>query len=115
MVRNILTAIPKHTLCLALLASLVVISAGQTSTPTGVIRLRVRVASGDGTKAKGLARKRFFLIKGSLNDTKGLMQNIEQRPVVSRDCFYRSIGASKALIAWLKESDCESIYCREVE
>ena len=115
MVRNILTAIPKRALCLALLASLAVISAAQTSTPTGVIRLRVRVASGDGTKAKGLARKRFFLIKGSLDENKSLMQSIEQRPIVSRDCFYRSIGASEALIAWLKESDCESIYCREVE
>ena len=85
----------------------------------GVIRLRVRVGSGDGTKAKGLARKRFFLIKGSLAENKGLLQiplqDSGQRPVLSRDCYYRSIGASEALIAWLKQSDCESVYCREVE
>lgn len=83
--------------------------------PTGVIRLRVRVATGDETKAAGLSRKRFFLIKGSLEQNKALIQTIEQQPVISRDCYYRSIGASEALIAWLKQKDCESVYCREVE
>lgn len=81
----------------------------------GVIRLRVRVATGDGTKAAGLSRKRFFLIKGSLEQNKALIQAIEQQPVISRDCYYRSQGASEALISWLKEKDCESVYCREVE
>jgi len=80
-----------------------------------VIRLRVRVATGDGTKATGLSRKRFFLIKGSLEQNKTLIQMIEQQSMVSRDCYYRGIGASDALIAWLKEKDCESVYCREVE
>ena len=80
----------------------------------GVIRLRVRVATGDGTKATGLSRKRFFLIKGSLEQNNSLVQAIEQQPVISRDCYYRSIGASEALIAWLKQKDCESVYCREV-
>lgn len=86
-----------------------------TSQPTGVIRLRVRVATGDGAKATGLSRKRFFLIKGSLDQNKTLVQSIEQQFAVSRDCYYRSIGASEALIAWLKLKDCESVYCREVE
>src|SRR5205807_1623253 len=81
----------------------------------GVIRLRVRVADGEGPKAKGLARKRFYLIKGSLDENKSLFQSIERRPIVSRDCYYRGIGASEALIHWLRESDCESVYCREVE
>jgi hypothetical protein len=85
----------------------------QPADARGVIRLRVRV--GEGTKAKGLSRKRFFLIKGSLADNQALVQSIEQRPMVSRDCYYRSIGASEALIAWLKQGDCESVYCREVE
>ena len=82
---------------------------------TGVIRLRVRVATGDGIKAAGLSRKRFFLIKGSLEQNTALVQTIEQQPVISRDCYYRSIGASEALISWLKQKDCESVYCREVE
>ena len=88
-----------------------------TQTPQamrGVIRLRVRVGAGEGTKAKGLARKRFYLIKGSLNENKSLFQSIE-RSIVSRDCYYRGIGASEALIHWLGEGDCESVYCREVE
>ena len=89
-----------------------------TQTPQamrGVIRLRVRVADGEGPKAKGLARKRFYLIKGSLDENKSLFQSIEQRPIVSRDCYYRGIGASEALLHWLGEGDCESVYCREVE
>jgi hypothetical protein len=36
------------------------------------------------------------------------------RPVITRDCYYTRLGASAALINWLKESDCESIYCREI-
>ena len=102
----------------ALLICLSVIGLGQTpaapqANPRGVIRLRVRV--GDGPKAKGLSRKRFFLIKGSREENKSLLQSFEQRPILSRDCYYRGIGASEALISWLKQSDCESIYCREVE
>lgn len=81
----------------------------------GVIKLRVRVGTGEGAKAKGLSRKRFFLLKGSLAENKSLLDAVEQQAVVSRDCYYRGIGASPALIAWLKENDCESVYCREVE
>lgn len=100
--------------------SVATLAPAQTNTPqpavsTGVIRLRVRVATGDGNKATGLSRKRFFLIKGSLEQNKTLVETIEQQSTVSRDCYYRSIGASEALIAWLKEKDCESVYCREVE
>ena len=79
----------------------------------GVIRLRVRV--GQGNKARGLQRKRFFLIKGSLADNKTLIAELERQPIVSRDCYYRNQGASTALIDWLKKNDCESVYCREVE
>ena len=109
-------------LSLGFAISLCVATLGIGQTPTappaearGVIRLRVRVAMGDGTKAAGLSRKRFFLIKGSLEENKILVQNIEQQSVISRDCYYRGIGASDALIAWLKHKDCESVYCREVE
>ena len=110
----------KRALGLALSFFLVTLALAQTpNTPPpgarGVIRLRVRVGVGEGTKAKGLARKRFYLIKGSLDENKSLFQSIERRPIVSRDCYYRSIGASEALIRWLGEGDCESVYCREVE
>ena len=106
---------------LTLLASLAVIAGGQTQTAPpadarGVIRLRVRVKIADATK--GLPRKRFFLIRGSLEENRSFIQSLEQQPVISRDCYYRTIGASPELIAWLKPSvweSCESVYCREVE
>lgn len=79
----------------------------------GVVRLRARVKSGETTK--GLSRKRFFLIRGTLEQNKALIQATEQASVVTRDCYYRSIGASEALVKWLQESDCESVYCREIE
>ncbi|HEV7799366.1 MAG TPA: hypothetical protein VGO73_14505, partial [Pyrinomonadaceae bacterium] len=86
------------------------------SAPQGagtVLRLRVRVKVGDSTK--GLSRKRFFLIKGSLEQNKTIVEAIERRPIISRDCYYRGAGASEALIKWLKENDCESVYCREIQ
>jgi hypothetical protein len=98
------------------LVSLLVIGQAPAGLPTdarGVIRLRVRVKTSESTK--GLSRKRFFLIKGSLADNKSLIEALDQQPVVSRDCYYQGIGASPALISWLKENDCESVYCREVE
>jgi hypothetical protein len=85
-------------------------------TPTanrGVIRLKVKFKSGDVTKE--LPRKRFFLIKGSLGDNKTLIEKIKQTDVMSRECYYRGKGASEALINWLKENDCDSVYCREIE
>ena len=78
-----------------------------------VLRLRVRVKVGE--SSKGLSRKRFFLTKGSLEQNKSMVATIERRPVVSRDCYYRGAGASEALINWLKDNDCESVYCREIQ
>src|SRR5437870_1122478 len=75
-----------------------------TQTPAanrGAIRLKVKFKSGDVTKE--LARKRFFLIKGSLDENKSLIERIKQTEVMSRECYYRSKGASDALIKWLKE------------
>ena len=64
---------------------------------------------------KDLPRKRFFLIKGSLDQNKSLIEGIKQTEVMSRDCYYRAKGASAGLVKWLKDNDCESPYCREVE
>ena len=79
----------------------------------GVIRLKVRYKSGD--VPKDLPRKRFFLIKGSLEENRGLIEKMKQTDLLSRECYYRSQGASEALIKWLKDNDCESVYCREIE
>src|SRR5215217_7877256 len=83
--------------------------------PTGVLRLRVRVKADDASPLRGLARKRFFLIPGTLEQNRALLEAIERQPPVTRDCYYTKLGASPALIEWLKESDCESVYCRGVE
>ena len=111
-------ALPAHSKLAFVVFALcyVIMTMAQTTDgPTGVVRLRVRVATGDGSKAKGLARKRFFLIKGNLQDNQSLIKAFADHPFTSRDCYYRSIGASEELIAWLNQNDCESIYCREVD
>jgi len=82
---------------------------------TGVLRLRVRVKADDTAPLRGLARKRFFLIPGTIEQNRALIDAIERQTVLSRDCYYQKIGASAALISWLRESDCESVYCRGVE
>jgi hypothetical protein len=79
----------------------------------GVIRLKVRYKSDAGMK--DLPRKRFFLIKGSLDQNQTLIQQIKQTEVPTRECYYRAHGASDALIKWLDDNDCESVYCREID
>jgi hypothetical protein len=97
-----------------LLITLAAVAYTQTPpTARGVIRLKVRYKSAAGTK--DLPRKRFFLIKGSLDQNQSLIQQIKQTNVASRECYYRTHGASEQLIKWLDENDCESVYCRAVE
>ena len=79
----------------------------------GVIRLKVRYKSGD--VPKDLPRKRFFLIIGSLDENKNLIEKIKSQDPLTRECYYRGKGASEALIKWLKENDCDSVYCHEIE
>jgi hypothetical protein len=89
---------------------------GYTQTPPatrGVIRLKVRYRSGD--SMKDLPRKRFFLIKGSVDQNATLIEKIKSISPLTRECYYRGKGASAALINWLKENDCDSVYCREIE
>ena len=100
----------------ALLLMMTVVLAQQPPAgQTGVLRLRVRVKADDSAPLRGLARKRFFLIPGTLEQNRALIDSIEHQSLVSRDCYYQKIGASAALIGWLRESDCESVYCRGVE
>lgn len=104
--------------CAALFACLLIalVTVCHTQTPqtvSGVIRLKVRYKTGDLTKE--LPRKRFFLIKGSLQDNRSLIDVIRKTETISRDCYYHDQGASGQLIKWLKENDCESVYCRQVD
>lgn len=106
----------KRALSLVLLSLLFLpATSGLTQTPTGVLRIRVRVKADDAAPLRGLARKRFFLVPGTLEQNRALFDAIERQSLVTRDCYYRKLGASQALIDWLKTSDCESVYCREVE
>ena len=82
---------------------------------TGVLRLRVRVKADDAAPLRGLSRKRFFLIPGTIEQNRALIDAIARQASTSRDCYYQKIGASAALIAWLRDGDCESVYCRGVE
>jgi hypothetical protein len=98
-----------------LLMVTVVLAQQPTAQQTGVLRLRVRVKADDAAPLKGLARKRFFLIPGTLEQNRGLVTTIEQQPLTTRDCYYKQHHASAQLISWLQEGDCESVYCRSIE
>jgi hypothetical protein len=101
---------------LALLLMVAVVLAQEpVAKQTGVLRLRVRVKTEDSAPLRGLARKRFFLIPGSLEQNRALITAIEQQALTTRDCYYKQHGASGALIDWLKDGDCESVYCRGIE
>ena len=101
---------------LLLLVTVVLVQSQQPAAKqTGVLRLRVRVKADDSAPLRGLARKRFFLIPGTLEQNRTLIDAIERQTLQSRDCYYQKIGASTALISWLRENDCESVYCRGVE
>jgi hypothetical protein len=100
----------------ALLVALPLVTAHSqdTARQAGVVRLRVRVKLTDTAPLSGLARKRFFLIHGSLEQNRALVEAIDRQPLVTRDCYYSKNGASPALINWLEEANCESVYCRAV-
>jgi hypothetical protein len=89
-------------------------SSGVPDAPRGVLHLRVKIKTDEAPKGFGLSRKRFFLIKGSLEQNKALIEAIDRQPLTTRDCYYARVGASKELIDWLKINDCESVYCREL-
>ena len=96
-------------------ALLLMVTVVVAQSPTGVLRLRVRVKLDDNSPLRGLPRKRFYLIPGTLEQNRALLDAMEHQSPVTRDCYYQKLGASTTLIAWLKEGDCESVYCRAVE
>ena len=96
-------------------ALLLMVTVVVAQSPTGVLRLRVRVKLDDNAPMRGLPRKRFFLIPGTLEQNRALLDAMEHESLATRDCYYAKLGASTALIEWLKEGDCESVYCRAVE
>jgi hypothetical protein len=113
-------ALARQSILVFLFLVLAVWCVGQTGNapaenPRGVLRLRVKVKTSEAAKGlSGLSRKRFFLIKGSLEQNKTLIEAMDQQPLTTRDCYYTRAGASPSLITWLKDNDCESVYCREL-
>jgi len=105
----------KLAFCAVLLMVTVVLAQQPPARQTGVLRLRVRVKANDSAPLKGLSRKRFFLIPGTLEQNRALITAIEQQPLTTRDCYYLRHKASAELVNWLKEGDCESVYCRSIE
>ena len=99
----------------AILLTVTGVLAQNQARQTGVLRLRVRVKGDDASPLRGLARKRFFLVSGTLEQNRPLIDAIDRQPLANRDCYYTKLGVSPALINWLKEGDCESVYCRGVE
>ena len=87
-----------------------VIALGQT---VGGPDVQVKAVKIDG-KAVKISRKRFYLFRGGLEANRVLVDKLKAANVTSRDCFYCKMNASQAYIAWLKEKDCESPYCREI-
>ena len=82
-------------------------------TGTGAILLKGLGVKGAGGKP-ALARKRFFLYAGSINDNKPLIDTLKATEIPSRNCFYSDAKASPCLINWLEQENCESPFCRKV-
>jgi hypothetical protein len=98
----------------ALVISQAATAQNQASTERASGLLRIRAWPKLDGETRKLDRKRFFLIKGSLAENQRLIEKMNQTRPLTRDCYYRGIGASEPLIKWLTKGDCESVYCREV-
>ena len=70
---------PKLVFFAILLMVTVVLAQQPVPRQTGVLRLRVRVKADDSAPLRGLARKRFFLIPGTIEQNRGLIDSIERQ------------------------------------
>ncbi len=66
-------------------------------------------------KRRALDRKRFYLFKGGLGENQPLIDRIKAARITSRDCYYVGLKASPCLLAWLREENCETPFCRKVK
>jgi hypothetical protein len=85
----------------------------QEPLPLGSLEVSGRVKING--KLEKLQRKRFYLLRGGLDENKNLVEKLGAAETLSRDCFYSQMQASPQFICWLKEENCESPYCREIE
>src|ERR1043165_2455806 len=80
----------------ALLLMVTVVLAQQPARHTGVLLLRVLVKADDSAPLRGLARKRFFLIPGTIEQNRALIDAIERQALLSRDCYSKKMGQAPA-------------------
>jgi hypothetical protein len=98
------------------LLAMVIVCAGAASVHAqdlGSLELSGRVKIG--SKQEKLTRKRFYLLKGGLDENKALIDRLRAAEIRSRNCYYSEAKASPQFICWLKQENCESPYCRSVE
>jgi hypothetical protein len=97
---------------LALLFPTYFVVNAQTSLPLGSLEVSGRVKI-EG-KTEKLQRKRFYVLRGGLDENKNLIERLKLAESISRDCFYSQANASPQYICWLKAENCESPYCRQI-
>jgi hypothetical protein len=100
---------------LILIACFAAAQAAPSQAPAGAIVIKAKNIKGADKARSILARKRFYLFSGSLKDNQPLIDRIKAADIVSRDCYYSGVGASGCFIAWLKQENCESPFCRPVK
>lgn len=84
----------------------------QDKPPAGSLEVSGRIRIGKQTVK--LQRKRFYLLRGDLEENKNLIEKLKAAEIVSRDCYYSRMQASPEFICWLKAENCESPYCRAI-
>lgn len=81
---------------------------------TGSLEVNVKNVKIGGKPAK-ISRKRFYIFEGGLAGNAALVTRIKSAEITSRDCYYKSAGASDQYICWLQAENCESPFCRVVD
>ncbi len=87
----------------------------QTADLVGSVLVRGKNVRGTDRTKIPLSRKRFYLFAGGLAKNKDIIDRIRASEITSRDCFYTGLQASPCFIAWLKQENCESPFCRGVK
>lgn len=104
---------PKKLFLIALFVFGYCLTDAQLPSPSGSLEISGRVKING--KLEKLQRKRFYLLRGGLNENRNLIEKLKTAETVSRDCFYSQMKASPQFICWLRKENCESPYCREIE
>src|SRR5258706_7157570 len=79
----------------------------------GALDVQVKTVKIGGKPVK-ISKKRFYLFRGGLDANKEFVTRLKAANFTSRDCYYCRLHTSKEYIAWLKDKDCESPYCRQI-